>query len=203
MGGCKGGSANGTPRAPHDWSHGPHPPMYGRMGAPALCVYNTHTHSRGMTYTCRRGQNITSLCTDKNDNIYAVNGNPEIYIFHGSNPNPHTIVPTGIKPRQICVTKTGVMITSTCNTTPIRVTVFDREGHVGSSITASDDDEYLYAAVDSVDRVLVARVRYGSDVFRLTRYTLQGTTLIKQMTFKALKLHHQCTIYGYGRTWQV
>ena len=99
------------------------------------------------------------MCTDQHDNIYAVNFNPEICIFHGSNPYPQKVVPTGnIGPQHICVTKTGIMITSTGDITPSTVTVFDREGHVGTSIVATHDDEYVYATVDSLDRVLVATV---------------------------------------------
>ncbi|XP_030832683.1 E3 ubiquitin-protein ligase rnf168 isoform X1 [Strongylocentrotus purpuratus] len=137
------------------------------------------------------------LCSDQHDNIYAVNGNPEIYIFSGSNPNPQTIIPTGkVQSKQICVTKTGVIIIcgivkSKAIHTLRSVTVYDREGHMGSSIKSNNMlIEYLYAAVDSRDRVLVARIKDRSDVLRLTRYTLQGVTLTKEVMFKQLRLPH-------------
>eukprot|EP00057_Strongylocentrotus_purpuratus_P015097 XP_011669571.1 PREDICTED: E3 ubiquitin-protein ligase TRIM31-like isoform X2 [Strongylocentrotus purpuratus] len=144
----------------------------------------------------------TKLCCDQHDNIYAVNGNPEIYIFSGSNPNPQTIIPTGkVENKQICVTNTGAIIISgnvySSNVyrkavhTLRSVTVYDREGRVGSSIKSNNMMvEYLYAAVDIRDRVLVARVRRKCNVLRLSRYTLQGVTLTKEVMFKQLRLPH-------------
>ncbi|XP_041471417.1 tripartite motif-containing protein 15-like [Lytechinus variegatus] len=148
---------------------------------------------RGLKYVCNKAGLCPMICSDQEDNIYAVNRSSEINIFQGSKGTPRRVVHTGsIKPSQICVTSTGIMITCTCIMTPSTVTVFDRDGHVGSSITASDDTEYLLAAVDSQDSVLVARVRVGSDTICLTRYTLDGTRLTEQVCFKPLQLHARC-----------
>lgn len=147
----------------------------------------------GMKYICNKAGMCPMICSDQEDNIYAVGRSSEINIFHGSKSNPKRVVHTGnIKPSQICVTKTGIMVTCTCIMTPSTVTVFDRDGHIGGSITASDDSEYLLAAVDGDDSVLVARVRVGSDTIGLTRYTLDGTRLLEDVAFAPLKLHSPC-----------
>ena len=153
-------------------------------------VYNTVSgSSRGMRYACKPSEGFVQVCTDQHDNIYAVNTKPEICIFHVSNPNPQRVVPTGdIRPKQICVTTTGIMITSTGDITPSTVTVFDREGRVGTSIIASHDDEFVYATVDSLDRVLVATVEDRSDEMRLTRYRLQGIQLVEEVRFRYLRM---------------
>lgn len=142
-------------------------------------------------YTCKQGEWDLRLCSDQSDNVYAVNKNPEIYIFQGSNSNPQRVIPIGNKPIQISVTKTGVMIPSTGSETPSTVHVYDIEGHLGSTLTSVDDSEYLYTAVDSYDRVLVARVNRGSHILRLIRYRLKGLQLIQQITFRDLKLPHK------------
>ena len=156
-------------------------------------VYNTVSgSSRGKRYACKQSGGFVRVCTDQHDNIYAVNINPEICVFHGSNPNPQRVVPTGdIRPQQICVTKTGIMITSTGNITPSTVTVFDREGRVGTSIVANNHYEYVYATVDSLDRVLVATVGSGSDIMRLTRYRLQGIQVGEEVRFQLLRMPGQ------------
>ncbi|XP_030849510.1 E3 ubiquitin-protein ligase TRIM56-like [Strongylocentrotus purpuratus] len=153
-------------------------------------VYNTVSgSSRGMRYACKPSGGFVRVCTDQHDNIYAVNINPEICVFDGSNPNPQRVVPTGnILPQQICVTRTGIMITSTGNITPSTVTVFDREGRVGTSIVATHDHEYMYATVDSLDRVLVAKVEDRSDMMRLTRYKLLGIELVEEVNFQQLRM---------------
>eukprot|EP00057_Strongylocentrotus_purpuratus_P009061 XP_011663535.1 PREDICTED: uncharacterized protein LOC105437984 [Strongylocentrotus purpuratus] len=148
----------------------------------AFFVYNSVSgSSRDKRYTCKQSGGSVRVCTDQHDNIYAVNINPEICVFDGSNPNPQRVVPTGeIRPKQICVTTTGIMITSTGDIRPSTVTVFDREGRVGTSIVASHDNEFVYATVDSLDRVLVATVKHRSDVMKLTRYRLQGIQLVEE-----------------------
>ncbi|XP_030848576.1 uncharacterized protein LOC115927201 [Strongylocentrotus purpuratus] len=153
-------------------------------------VYNSVSgSSRGMRYACKPSGGCVRVCTDQHDNIYAVNFNPEICIFHGSNPNPQKVVPTGnIRPQHICVTKTGIMITSTGDITPSTVTVFDREGRVGTSIVATHNHEQVYATVDSLDRVLVATVGLYSDVMRLTRYKLLGIELVEEVNFQHLRM---------------
>ena len=156
-------------------------------------VYNTVSgSSEGMRYACKQYGGFVRVCADQHDNIYAVNNQPEICIFHVSNPNPQRVVPTGdIRPQQICVTKTGIMITSTGGLdTPSTITVFDQEGRVGTSIVATRAHEYLSATVDSLDRVLdrVATVEHMSNVMKLTRYRLQGIQLVEEVRFQYQQL---------------
>eukprot|EP00057_Strongylocentrotus_purpuratus_P021439 XP_011675913.1 PREDICTED: E3 ubiquitin/ISG15 ligase TRIM25-like [Strongylocentrotus purpuratus] len=67
-------------------------------GVSSQCfIYNAQGKTK-FQYQCKQGcgyRSYLKLCSDQHDNIYAVNGNPEIYIFRGSNPNPQTIIPTG------------------------------------------------------------------------------------------------------------
>eukprot|EP00057_Strongylocentrotus_purpuratus_P017718 XP_011672192.1 PREDICTED: E3 ubiquitin-protein ligase TRIM56-like [Strongylocentrotus purpuratus] len=158
-------------------------------------IYNTISgSSSGKRYALRPSGGLVRVSTDQHDNIYAVNNNPVICVFDGSNPNPQRVVRTGnIRPQQICVTRTGIMITSTGtgNFTPSTVTVFDREGRVGPSIIATNQNEYVYATVDNLDRVLVAIVGSLSDTLSLTRYRLQGIQPIEEVRFQLLRMPGQ------------
>ncbi|XP_041466393.1 uncharacterized protein LOC121416926 [Lytechinus variegatus] len=161
-------------------------------GAQPCKVYDVNNIYTGLQYTRKEGNNYFSLCSDRSGKIYAVNDNPEIYIFEGTNANPHQTLSTGnIKPEHICVTTCGWMITTTCCITPSRINLYDRQGHVGISLTASDNHEYLYAAVDSEDRVLVARVRERSTVFKLALYRIKETRLVEEKAFAPIKLPRQ------------
>nr|XP_054756759.1 uncharacterized protein LOC129262770 [Lytechinus pictus] len=161
-------------------------------GAQACKVYDVNNTFTGLQYTRKEGNNYFSLCSDRNGKIYAVNNNPEIYIFEGTTANPQQIVSTGnIKPEHICITRSGWMITTTCCITPSRINLYDRQGHVGISLTASDNHEYLYAAVDSEDMVLVARVRERSTAFKLALYRIQETRLVEEKAFAPIKLPRQ------------
>ncbi|XP_054757038.2 E3 ubiquitin-protein ligase TRIM45-like [Lytechinus pictus] len=158
---------------------------------PGMCSVYSTSNDTWFNYTCKKGEWDLRLCRDHRDNVYAVNKNPEVYIFSGENPNPKKVVPIKINPIKVAVTTTGVIITGTCIYAPSTIHVYDRDGHLGSSIQAEKENEYLYAAVDSHDRVLVARVEGGSKVLRLARYRLVGVTLIEDMRFKDLKLPHR------------
>ncbi|XP_041467051.1 E3 ubiquitin-protein ligase TRIM31-like isoform X2 [Lytechinus variegatus] len=152
--------------------------------------------SNGVRFTLKQPDGgFVRVCTDIHDNIYAVNINHEICIFRASDANPQKVIPTGgIRPKQISVTKTGIMITTTGDIQPSTVTVFDQEGRAGTSIVATKDFEYVYATVDSQDRVLVATVHSGSDKIVLTRYRLQGLQLVKEVIFAPVTM--SCPIYS-------
>nr|XP_054762959.1 uncharacterized protein LOC129269480 [Lytechinus pictus] len=163
-------------------------------------VYDPEGTKTDTKYSFIQGLGHPCLCTDQQDNVYVVNGNPSIYIFKGNTKDPHTVVPTGnILPLQVCVTKGGVMITSTGNFTRGRITVYDKTGNAGSSIAAAgsdndednEDGECIYATVDDQDRVLIARVVRWSSVISLTRYTLEGTELLEDVAFGEIPIPHQ------------
>ncbi|XP_054757784.1 E3 ubiquitin-protein ligase TRIM31-like isoform X2 [Lytechinus pictus] len=152
--------------------------------------------SNGVRFTLKQPDGgFVRVCTDIHDNIYAVNINREICIFRASDAKPQKVIPTGgIQPKQISVTKTGIMITTTGDIQPSTVTVFDQEGRAGTSIVATKNFEYVYATVDSQDRVLVAKVHSGSDKIDLTRYRLQGLQLVKEVIFAPVTM--SCPIYS-------
>ncbi|XP_030832220.1 uncharacterized protein LOC115920519 [Strongylocentrotus purpuratus] len=130
-----------------------------------LRLFNPDGSPTGVHYTCKNGPYFLRICSDKDDNLYAVNGNPEIYIFRAKDPDPdESVIPTGdIKPEQICVMKSGAMVVTTRGSKPGAVTLLDTSGHVITSITANHSHEHLYAAVDSLDRVFIAK----NDVYLL------------------------------------
>ncbi|XP_041465949.1 tripartite motif-containing protein 45-like [Lytechinus variegatus] len=156
-----------------------------------MCSVYSTSNDTSFNYTCKKGRWDLRLCRDHRDNVYAVNKNPEVYIFSGEDPNPRKVVPIKINAIKVAVTTTGVIITGTCIYAPSTIHVYDTDGHLGSSIQAEKENEYLYAAVDSHDRVLVARVEGGSKVLRLARYRLVGVTLIEDIRFRDLKLPHK------------
>ncbi|XP_041465683.1 uncharacterized protein LOC121416241 [Lytechinus variegatus] len=144
------------------------------------------------------------LCGDQHGDIYVVTGDSYIRIFNNSDFFPKTVIPTGkVRARHVSVAKTGAIIM--CGITkrktlhPLQsVTVYNSEGHTGSSIKSYNMMiEHMYAAVDSQDRVIVARMKDRSNTIRLTRYTLQELTLFKEVTFKPLTLPSLVNVESY------
>ncbi|XP_030833354.1 tripartite motif-containing protein 45 [Strongylocentrotus purpuratus] len=144
---------------------------------------------------------------DVKDNIIIiVNRSPsdEILIDH-QNKIVDIIDPTGSTPehtvstkhnvtRQVSATRSGLIVTSSCNTNPSVVTVYDRDGNAGKSLRAPDG-VHLYAAVDEQDRVYVASVDVpnGNVVIRL--YDLDGLNLKERVQFNVLNMilgHQWC-----------
>lgn len=158
-------------------------------------VYGMLGVGAGMHCTVTESSRYLRLCSDRHSNIYAVNGNPDIFIFNGTYAKKVKVSTGRTKPLQICVTSSGVMVTNTC-IRPSTVTVFDQAGHEGSSIESTGHHDYMFAAVDDQDRVLVARLGCWLSVLRLTRYTLDETTLVEETTFKQIKLPHKANRWG-------
>ena len=154
-------------------------------------IYNRGGTPTKLQFKCvHQSDFICAVSCDEQDFVYSVNGSSEINIFQTGSERPHRVIPTGTKrPTQICVTKTGTLITSTGDLKPSMVTVYSKDGIEGSTIEANEsDDEFLYAAVDDLDRVFVARVKLRSDILRLSAYTLDGTRLVEQTIFDDLQL---------------
>ncbi|XP_071494896.1 uncharacterized protein [Diadema antillarum] len=127
------------------------------------------------------------LCRDECNRILAVNRTNQIVIHSLGDDCPPRVVSTGsLIPRQVNVTKTGLIITSTCDIVPSRVTVFDSTGHMGSTLESIGYPEYLFATLDLHDRMLVARVMAQS--IKLSLYTLDGTRLVQQVEWPELFL---------------
>ncbi|XP_030849546.1 probable E3 ubiquitin-protein ligase MID2 [Strongylocentrotus purpuratus] len=89
--------------------------------------------------------------------------------------------------RQVSSTRSGLIVTSSCNINPSVVTVYDRDGNAGESVRAPDH-VCMFAAVDEQDIVYVASVDSKNEnvVFRL--YDLDGLNLKERVEFNVLNL---------------
>ncbi|XP_041453133.1 E3 ubiquitin-protein ligase TRIM35-like [Lytechinus variegatus] len=157
-------------------------------GTHSVAIYlDRPTHSK---YQCTNVAYACQICSDQANCVYVVNGKPDVAIFQvGRTVNSQRIIRTNeLCPRQVSVTSNGVIIVSTCDITPSTVTVFDKNGTVGSSLKGTDDKECLYAAVDSRDQVLIARVRQGSTILKMSTYILQGYELKEKVKFDEVEL---------------
>nr|XP_054774314.1 uncharacterized protein LOC129282440 [Lytechinus pictus] len=158
-------------------------------GTHSVAIYHRPTHSKyqvpstNVAYACQ-------ICSDQTNCVYVVNGKPDVAIFQvGRTVNSRRIIRTNeLCPRQVSVTSNGVIIVSTCDITPSTVTVFDKNGTVRSSLKGTDDKETLYAAVDSRDQVLIARIRQGSTILKMSTYILQGYELKEKVKFDDVEL---------------
>lgn len=129
------------------------------------------------------------VCRDHRDNLYAINGNPEIYSFVLGKEKPVRVIPTGkMIPSQICVTKSGAVVASSGTTSISIVAVFGSDGCVGSCINSQENEEFLFPAVDPLDHVFVASVKPRTGLLVLSRYKLKGTQLTDYTPYRALKL---------------
>nr|XP_054755966.1 tripartite motif-containing protein 5-like [Lytechinus pictus] len=158
-------------------------------------IFNPDGSPTGVKYTCKSGSYFLRTCSDQVDNIYAVNGNQEIYIYGGEDPNrEQQVIPIthtrDFKPEQISVMKSGVMVVTTRGSKPGAITFLDQNGHVIRSITASHRHEHLYTAVDTMDRVFVAGVRLSSNCLTLSMYELWDKTLNRLMNPTDISLSH-------------
>ena len=109
--------------------------------------------------------------------LVVANGKDEIYIYDSSGETLTQTVPTRCNPsRQAFLTRSGVIVSSSCDMKPSVLTVYDRDGRAGSSLTANQD-ENLYAAADDQDRIYVAAVNTGTGEVSITLYELDQPTL--------------------------
>ena len=67
------------------------------------------------------------------------------------------------------------------------LTVYDRDGRAGNSLTGNHD-EYLYAAADDRDIVYVATVNKGTGNVSIALYELDHLNLIEKHRFEEIKL---------------
>eukprot|EP00057_Strongylocentrotus_purpuratus_P009177 XP_011663651.1 PREDICTED: uncharacterized protein LOC105438035 [Strongylocentrotus purpuratus] len=129
------------------------------------------------------GSGLLILNRSPSDEIVIADNEKQVYIYDPTGSTHKHIVPTKHnKTKQISATRSGLFVTSSCNTNPSVVTVYDRKGKAGKSLQASNR-VYLYAAVDEQDRVYVASVdgMNGNVVIRL--YDLDGLNMIERVEF--------------------
>ncbi|XP_011663650.2 E3 ubiquitin-protein ligase TRIM71-like [Strongylocentrotus purpuratus] len=165
----------------------------------------------------QQDRSLCIMTNDNKVHIYSPNGSrkPNIHMIgnglHGLNRSPsdeilisrnkkkvniydptgstlkHTVPTKHNETRQVSSTRPGLIVTSSCNTNPSVVTVYDRDGNAGTSLQAPYG-VFLYAAVDEQDRVYVASVdpMKGNVVIRL--YDLDGLNLKERVEFNVLNL---------------
>ncbi|XP_071486377.1 uncharacterized protein [Diadema antillarum] len=140
-------------------------------------------------FRCPKGESLCQVAAGQNDVIYVVNGNNKVYLFHEGSDAPQTVLTTGdIEPRQICADFQGTMVVSSCFLSPSKMTVFGIDGQVIGTITASQEDEFLYPAVCSGSKLLVARVKFFSETVELALYGVEGANLVETGRCTPLKL---------------
>eukprot|EP00057_Strongylocentrotus_purpuratus_P029806 XP_011684280.1 PREDICTED: probable E3 ubiquitin-protein ligase MID2 [Strongylocentrotus purpuratus] len=101
----------------------------------------------------------------------------------------HTVPTQNNITRQVSATRSGLIITSSCNYSinPSVVTVYDRDGNAGKSLQAPSG-VYMYAAVNEQDRVYVASVDYHNGNVLIRLYDLDGLNLKERVEFNALNM---------------
>ncbi|XP_030851611.1 E3 ubiquitin-protein ligase TRIM71-like [Strongylocentrotus purpuratus] len=130
------------------------------------------------------------LSRSPSDEILIANGGNQVYILDPTGSTLKHTVPTKHKTGQVSGTRSGLIVTSSCNLTSSSVvTVYDRNGNAGKSLQ-SPNCVYMYATVDEQDRVYVASViDIGNNYYMVIRlYDLDGLNFKERVKFDALKL---------------
>ena len=128
-----------------------------------------------------------AIQSDQRNNIYAVDGGKEISVFmFDRRTQQRTIVTEDTNHQQICVTSTGIIITSTCHLDPSTVSVYDSMGVKLSSLRA-ESGEHFYVALDSDDNVILARMQ--DSVIQISFCNLKDNRLLERTRYTELDLY--------------
>ena len=120
--------------------------------------------------------------------ILISNNEKQVYIYDPTGSTlKHTVPTKHNDTSQVSATRSGLIVTSSCDTKPSVVTVYDRDGNAGTSVRAPNDF-YLYAAVDEQDRVYVASVDKENGIVVIRLYDLDGLNLKERVEFNVLNL---------------
>eukprot|EP00057_Strongylocentrotus_purpuratus_P017494 XP_011671968.1 PREDICTED: E3 ubiquitin-protein ligase TRIM23-like [Strongylocentrotus purpuratus] len=144
--------------------------------------------SRKSTITVKSNSNYLKLNRSPSDEILIVNYDKKVYIYDPTGSTlKHTIPTKHSKTGQVSATRSGLIVTSSCDIKPSVVTVYDRDGKACKSLQALNG-VLLYHAVDEQDMVYVASVDRvnGNVVIRL--YDLDGLNLKERAEFNALTM---------------
>ncbi|XP_030836875.1 E3 ubiquitin-protein ligase TRIM71-like [Strongylocentrotus purpuratus] len=156
-------------------------------GSTEAHVYSPNGFRKSTIHVKNSGY-IIGINRSQSDEILISNTSKQVYIYDPTGSTlKHTIPTKHNTTRQVSSTRSGLIVTSSCNINPSVVMVYDREWNAGKSLQAPDD-VHLYAAVDEQDRVYVASVdrKYDNVVIRL--YDLDGLNLKERVEFKVLNL---------------
>nr|XP_054768118.1 uncharacterized protein LOC129275630 [Lytechinus pictus] len=158
----------------------------------SLCVSLTHTKEAyiysplgSRKATIQVGDNNLILNRSPSDEIIITNNGNQVYIYDPTGSTLKHTVQTNHKADQASTTRTGLIVTSSCD--PGVVTVYDRDGNAGEFLQAPRS-VYLYAAVDEQDRVYVASVDWNNRKVVIRLYDIDGLNLRERVEFKALDM---------------
>ncbi|XP_041480550.1 E3 ubiquitin-protein ligase TRIM71-like [Lytechinus variegatus] len=162
----------------------------------ALCVSTGYTEAHiysplGSTKATIHVRNDTYCYLRVNrssaDEIIITNYEKQIYIYDPTGSTLKHTVQTKHSTDQASTTRTGLIVTSSCDANPSVMTVYDRDGNAGESLQAPKG-VYLYAAVDEQDRVYVASVDTKNSSIVIRLYDLDGLNLKERVEFNALDM---------------
>nr|XP_054768105.1 E3 ubiquitin-protein ligase Trim36-like [Lytechinus pictus] len=176
--------------------------VYQQDGSLCVSIYNTNEAyiysplgSKKATIQVRDNTNALQVNRSPSDEIIITNNTRQVYIYDPTGSTLKHTVQTKHKTWQASITRTGLIVTSSCWDDPSVVTVYDRDGNAGKSLRAPED-VYLYAAVDEQDRVYVASAdRWNSKVV-IRPYDLDGLNLKERVEFKSFDMT-LCSWWGY------
>nr|XP_054767993.1 E3 ubiquitin-protein ligase TRIM56-like [Lytechinus pictus] len=160
-----------------------------KMVVSSNSYYEIHVHakdgSRLATIEVPRGGDYPKVSIGPSDEILVANKSSQVFIYESSGQTLTHTIPTPNLPKQAFATMSGAIVTSSCDANPSVVQLYDKDGNAGTSLRALQG-EYLYPAVDSKDRIFIARVKKGTLLFTL--YELEGLDLRKRAQFEELKI---------------
>ncbi|XP_063965640.1 E3 ubiquitin-protein ligase TRIM71-like [Lytechinus pictus] len=173
--------------------------VYQQDGSLCVSIYDTNEAymysplgSKKATIQMRDNTNGLNVNRSQSDEIIITNNTRQVYISDPTGSTLKHIVQTKHKTWQASITRTGLVVTSSCWDDPSVVTVYDRDGNAGESLQAPDD-VYLYAAVDEQDRVYVASVDWQNRKVVIRLYDLDGLNLKERVVFNTFDM----TLKGY------
>eukprot|EP00057_Strongylocentrotus_purpuratus_P002029 XP_003723690.1 PREDICTED: tripartite motif-containing protein 45-like [Strongylocentrotus purpuratus] len=162
----------------------------------ALCISTINTEARifspngssKSTIHVNYSGSTLKLNRSPSDEILIADDGNQVSIYDPTGSTLKHTVPTKYNQTcQVSATRSGLIVTSSCDTEPSVVTVYDRDGNAGKSLQAPDD-VYLYAALDEQDRVYVASVDKEDRIVVIKLYDLDGLNLKERVEFNALNL---------------
>ncbi|XP_041480532.1 E3 ubiquitin-protein ligase TRIM71-like [Lytechinus variegatus] len=164
-----------------------------RDGALCVSIGSTEAHiysplgSRKATIHVRDNGIFLRVNRSPTDEIIITNYGKQVYIYDPTGSTLKHTVQTKHKTEQASITRTGLIVTSSCNADPSVVTVYDRDGNAGESLQAPKGVD-MYATVDEQDRVYVASVDRKNNSVVIRLYDLDGLNLKERFEFNALDM---------------
>ncbi|XP_030835932.1 E3 ubiquitin-protein ligase Midline-1-like [Strongylocentrotus purpuratus] len=148
----------------------------------------SHNGSRKLTIHLKSNSCGLTLNSSPSDEILIARNEKKVYIYDPTGSTlKHTVPTKHNKTSQVSATRSGLIVTSSCNIKPSVVMVYDRDGNAGKSLQAPYD-AYLYAALDEQDRVYVASVEQENGNVGIRLYDLDGLNLKERVEFNVLNL---------------